>query len=230
MRSWWLDELRTVGPEHLDVAYVAGYDAKAQVDPADDIRTLSALGMDGTSTVVDLGAGTGSFTVAAARVAGSVVAVDPSPAMTGALRQRLATAQLANVTVVEAGFLTYEHQGEPVDFVYTRNALHQLPDFWKVVALRQIGRLLRPGGVLQLRDLVFQVEPDQLEATIDAWIAGAAVDPARGYTAPEFAEHVRSEHSTFTWLFDVMLDRAGLDIIDRQVRSSIYATYTCRRR
>jgi hypothetical protein len=38
--------------------------------------------------------------------------------------------------------------------VYTRNALHQLPDFWKAVALDLVGQMLRPGGVLRLRDLL----------------------------------------------------------------------------
>ena len=230
MESWWLDELSTAGPEHLDPGYVAAYDAKAQFDPGDDVELLRQLGMDGTSTVIDLGAGTGTFAVAASRLAAEVIAVDPSPAMTGALRERVVTLRLTNVTVVQAGFLTYHHQGDPADFVFSRNALHQLPDFWKVVALRQIGQLLRPGGVLRLHDLVFDVGPDQIEETVDRWMSRAVADPARGYTAPELAEHLRSEHSTFTWLLDVMLDRAGFDVVDRQVRNSVYAAYTCRRR
>ena len=53
---------------------------------------------------------------------------------------------LANVDVVQAGFTTYEHAGGPVDFVFTRNALHQLPDFWKGIALARIAALLPAGG------------------------------------------------------------------------------------
>ncbi len=177
MVSWWLDEGSTVGAEHLDDAYVAGYDAKAQVDPAEDVDTLRRHGMGQTSTVVDLGAGTGSFTVAAARIAGSVIAVDPSPAMLARLRWRLDEEQLSNVTAVEAGFLSYRHRGEPADVVFSRNALHQLPDLWKVVALRRVAALLRPGGVLRLRDLVIDAAPDEVEATIEAWMARAADDP-----------------------------------------------------
>ena len=29
MHEWWPDEIDYAGPEHLDDAYVAGYDAKA---------------------------------------------------------------------------------------------------------------------------------------------------------------------------------------------------------
>lgn len=230
MVSWWLDERRTIGAEHLDADYVAAYDAKAQVDPSEDIDVLRRHGLNDTSTVVDLGAGTGSFTVAAAPIARSVVAVDPSLAMAARLRQRLVEERLLNVTIVEAGFLTYDHSGEPVDVVFTRNALHQLPDFWKVVALRRVAALLRPGGVFRLRDLVVDAAPDQIEATIEAWMARAVDDPSRGYTAEEFAEHLRSEFSTFTWLLEPMLQRTGFEIMDREVRASVYTTCTCRRR
>ena len=44
-------------------------------------------------------------------------------------------------------------------FIYTRHALHHLPDLWKVVALGRMAALLVPGGVLFLRDLVFAFEP-----------------------------------------------------------------------
>jgi ubiquinone/menaquinone biosynthesis C-methylase UbiE len=96
--------------------------------------------------VVDLGAGTGRFALAAARRFGQVTAVDISPAMLEFLRQRAAAAGATNLECVQAGFLSYQHAGPPPDAVDTRNALHQLPDFWKAVALDRIGRMLRPGG------------------------------------------------------------------------------------
>lgn len=225
--DWWLDEQVHAGVEHLDPAYVAGYDAKAQVDPTPDIETLVALGMGEGCTVVDLGAGTGVFTLAAAETGATVTAVDVAGPMVEALRQR--TADLPNVSVVQAGFLSYDHAGPPADIVHSRNALHQIPDFWKVVALQRIHDLLKPGGILRLRDLVFDLEPDAIADGIEAWMAGAVDDPARGYTVPEFAEHVRAEHSTFIWLLEPALERVGFEILDRQVGRNVYAAYTCRR-
>jgi ubiquinone/menaquinone biosynthesis C-methylase UbiE len=64
-----------------------------------------------------------------------VTAVDVSPAMVAVLGERAQAAGLANLDCVRAGFLSYQHHGPPVDGVYTRHALHQLPDFWKAVAL-----------------------------------------------------------------------------------------------
>ena len=66
--------------------------------------------------------------------------------------------------------------------MFTRNALHQIPDFWKAIALDRIGRVLRPGGILLLRDLVYDFRPAEAESVFEEWFDHAATDPARGYT------------------------------------------------
>ena len=220
------DELAYAGPEHLDPAFVAGYDRKAGAggDVEEDLAELA--GRDGT--LVDLGAGTGRLAAAAAPRFRRVVAVDVSPAMQEALRER--TAAFPGVECVRAGFLTYEHRGEPADAVCSRNALHQLPDFWKAIALRRVADLLRPGGVLRLRDLVFDFRPEEAGEVIGRWLDGAVADPALGYTRADFAEHLRTEHSTFRWLLEPMLDAAGFDIVRAGYRARIYAAYTCVKR
>ncbi|MDH4168150.1 MAG: class I SAM-dependent methyltransferase [Acidimicrobiia bacterium] len=230
MHEWWPDEIDYAGPEHLDDAYVAGYDAKAQFDPTDDITALVARDMDHAARVVDLGAGTGTFTLAVAPEVASVIAVDPSPAMAAIIRRRVSAAELDNVTVVEGGFLTYRHAGAPADAVYTRNALHQLPDFWKAMALQRLHDLMGKGSILYLRDLVYDFAPADATDTLEAWMAGAADDPARGYTASDLAHHVRTEFSTFSWVLEAMLERTGFTIEERTFGRNIYAAYICRRR
>jgi SAM-dependent methyltransferase len=222
--SWRFDELAHAGREHLDHEYAARFDAKSPTDWSDTIEQLLALGIDARSTVVDLGAGSGSFALALAARVARVVAVDVSPAMVALLEAR-------GLEAVQAGFLGYAHEGPQPDAVHTRNALHHLPDFWKAVALRRVAELLRPGGVLLLADIVYSFELDPVEETIEAWLAAAADDPLRGWTAAELAEHVRTEHSTFTWLLEPMLDRAGFDIRASWTSASgIYASYACVRR
>jgi ubiquinone/menaquinone biosynthesis C-methylase UbiE len=205
-KPWTLDELAHAGPEHLDPVFVTGYERKqGYPDPAEDLAVLAAHGLDETSTVLDLGAGTGRFSLAAARRFGQVTAVDISPAMLEFLRRRAAAAAVTNLACVQAGFLSYQHAGPPADAVYTRNTLHQLPDFWKAVALDRIGRMLRPGGVLRLHDLIYDFQPSEAETVFQRWLDNAADDPARGYTRADFAEHVRTEHSTFRWLLEPSL-------------------------
>ena len=228
---WMLDELAHAGPEHLDPAFVAGYERKqGYPDPAEDLAVLAAHGLDATSTVVDLGAGTGRFALAAARRFGQVTAVDISPAMLQFLRVRAAAAAVANIECVQAGFLSYQHPGSPADAVYTRNALHQLPDFWKAVALDRIGTMLRPGGVLRLHDLIYDFQPSEADTVFQRWLDNAADDPARGYTRADLAEHIRTEYSTFRWLLEPMLAAAGFEIVTADFSGSVYGTYTCRNR
>jgi ubiquinone/menaquinone biosynthesis C-methylase UbiE len=230
-KPWMLDELAHAGPEHLDPDFVAGYERKqGYPDPAEDLAVLAAHGLDATSTVVDLGAGTGRFALAAAHRFGHVTAVDVSEAMLGFLRQRAAAAGMANLECVQAGFLSYQHAGPPADAVYTRNALHQLPDFWKAVALDRIGGILRPGGVLRLRDLVYDFQPSEAEAVFQQWLDNAADDPALGYTAADYAEHIRTEYSTFRWLLEPMLAAAGFQLLTADFSGSVYGAYTCRKR
>jgi ubiquinone/menaquinone biosynthesis C-methylase UbiE len=191
---------------------------------------LSARGLDATSMVVDLGAGTGRFALAAARRFGQVTAVDISPAMLEVLRVRAATAAVTNLACMQAGFLSYQHAGSPADAVYTRNALHQLPDFWKAVALNRISRMLRPGGVLRLHDLIYDFQPSVADTAFQRWLDNAAEDPARGYTSADFAEHIRTEYSTFRWLLEPMLAATGFEIVTADFSGSVYGAYTCRKR
>ena len=91
--------------------------------------------------------------------------------------------------------------------------------------------MLRPGGVLRLWDVVYGFEPAEAEERIEAWIeATMAADVERGWTRAELAEHVRDEHSTFTWLLEPMLERAGFDVIDASASASgMFARYLCRK-
>jgi SAM-dependent methyltransferase len=218
------DERAHAGPEHLDAEYAARFDAKTQLDLDAALALLRRHGLGPETTLVDLGCGTGLIAASAAPETGRVVGVDPSPPMLELARRRSDA-----VEWVEAGFLTYEHAGDPPLLVHSRHALHHLPDFWKGVALVRIHDLLAPGGALVLRDLVYDFEPAEADRRIEDWLAGATPDPADGWTRGELIEHVRGEQSTFSWLLEVLLARAGLEIVEREVRGGIYATYVCRR-
>ncbi len=230
--SWWPDELQHAGREHFDEQHARRYDAKMDAGAAGEVALLQAAGALGpAATVIELGAGTGQFALAAAQVCGRVVAVDISPVMLARLEAKLERLAVSNVEVVNAGFLTYRHGGDPADLVYSRFALHHLPGFWQAIALRRIADMLRPGGVLRLSDVVYDFEPAQAEERIEAWIAdGVSSDVETGWTRAEFAEHVRDENSTFTWLLEPMIERAGLQITDASHSASgVLAQYLCRK-
>ena len=147
--------------------------------------------------------------------------------MIAVLGERANAAGLANLDCVRAGFLSYERSGPPADGVYTRNALHQLPDFWKAVTLDRIASMMRPGGVLRLRDLIYDFRPAQAARVFQGWFEHAASDPAAGYTAEDYAEHIRTEFSTFRWLLEPLLAATGFEIVTAEFSGRLYGAYTC---
>ena len=87
--GWLLDEVAHAGRENLDREHVARYDAKEDAHADAEVRLLTDLGMGSTSTVLDIGAGTGQFALAAAPRCRRLVAVDVSPVMLARLRAKL---------------------------------------------------------------------------------------------------------------------------------------------
>jgi len=229
--SWLLDERASAGRENLDAIHVSRYDAKEDAKALGEVRLLQGLGLDANSTVLDLGAGTGQFTLAVAPICSRVVAVDVSPVMRELLRAKVEASGHRNIECVSAGFLTYEHSGEPVDFAYSRYALHHLPDFWKAQALVRLGQFMRPQAVLRLWDVVYSFQPDEAEERIESWCATGGTGIETDWIRAELEEHVRDEHSTFTWLLEPMIERAGfrIDGADYSV-DGIFASYVLRRR
>jgi SAM-dependent methyltransferase len=150
--------------------------------------------------------------------------------MLAVLRERVAEGGAANVECVGAGFLTYEHRGEAPQLVHSRNALHHLPDFWKGIALARVAALLAPGGTFVLRDLVYSFEPHEADERLEAWFEAAAASADRGWTRAELEQHVRDEHSTFSWLLEPLLEHAGFEVREIEHRRHTYSTYVCVKR
>ena len=226
---WLFDEYR--GHRWLDAGEVAAYEETIRPDPAAERELLRGLGLSAEHTLIDFGAGTGVRALAAAELCRRVIAVDPSSAMLDYARAKAERLGIRNVECVQRGFLTYEHRGEPVDFAITRHALHHLPDFWKVEALRRVHDVLRPGGVFFAQELVYSFEPADAARAITAWIDSVGKDDGTGFPRAFFEEHVREKYATYSWLFEEMLRKVGFEIREASYRESgTYATYTCVRR
>jgi SAM-dependent methyltransferase len=229
--GWLLDEVGSAGRENLDPEHVARYDGKEDAAAADEVALLGRWGLTADSVVIDLGAGTGQFTLAVARHCARVIAVDVSPVMLDLLRGKIEGAGLDRVDVVEAGFLTYQHTGRPADVVYSRYALHHLPDTWKAIALARMRDMLRPGGLLRLSDVVWDFPAQDAAARFEAWCATGGDGVVGEWSRAELEDHIRDEHSTFTWLLEPMFDRAAFDIVEAvHSEDGIFAQYVLRAR
>jgi hypothetical protein len=97
------------------------------------------------------------------------------------------------------------------------------------VALDRVRGMLRPGGLLRLWDVVYDFEPSQAQERIDAWCATGGDSVEEGWSRAELEEHVRDEHSTFSWLLEAMIRRGGFEI-ERAEHSEdgIFARYLLR--
>jgi SAM-dependent methyltransferase len=212
--GWLLDELANAGRENLDSAHVERYDRKMDARATEEVEMLRSWGLDASSVVVELGCGTGQFACTAANLCRRVVAVDVSPVMRARLQSKIDEGAIGNLEISAAGFLTYDHRGDLADIVYSRYALHHLPDFWKVMALRRVRAFLRPGGVFRLWDVVYGFNAAEADERIEAWCAPFGEKVEGDWARWEMEEHVRDEHSTFTWLLEAMFERTGFSIED----------------
>ncbi len=226
--AWYFDESKMAGVDFEDAAQVEVYDRNQTVStPEKEQALVTRLGIGAAHRVIDLGAGTGNFAIQAARAGASVHAVDISQAM---LTYAQSKAQTAGATAIEfhkAGFLTYDHQDEAADFVITKNALHILPDFWKMAAFLKIAAMLKPKGVFYLRDAIFSFPAAEYAASIETWIKQVSKPQGEGWTAQDFEMHVREEHSTFAWVIEGMLTRVGFEIVEVNYSTPTYAEYLC---
>ena len=99
---------------------------------------------------------------------------------------------------------------------------------WPVTGItRRIARMMRPGGVLRLRDLIYDFAPGQAGQVFASWLDHAAADPAAGYTSEDYALHIRTEFSTFRWLLEPMLAATGFEIVTAEFHGRLYGAYTC---
>jgi len=226
---WFYDEVKHSGVDYSDPAQVQVYDEHHQKfrdykKGAEGI--LQALGFSSPPTVIDLGCGTGAFALHAAPYCQKVYAVDVSPAMLAYTRQKAEQAGLGNIVFCQGGFLTYAHPAPPVDAVVSTAALHHLPDFWKQIGLKRLAGMLRPGGRFYLFDVVFPADMADYETQFDDWVGAMARN-----VGPEFAAdveaHLRDEHSTYDWVMEGFLTRAGFQIDSAQYAEGFNATYLC---
>lgn len=103
-------------------------------------------------TVLDFGCGTGTLGLhLAERNPARLLFVDTSPAMLEVLRGKLAGAKL-DAQVHEGGLNTLPVAAATVDLAVSLMALHHISD--ATGALRDLRRLLKPGGLLLLGDLL----------------------------------------------------------------------------
>jgi len=171
---------------------------------------MDFLDLKSDQTVLEIGTGTGEFALAAAGHCRKVYAVDLSAGMLKYARKKAESRDIDNVEFLTGGFLTYQHQGAPLDCVVSQIALHHLPDFWKQIALLRIAGMLKEGGRFCLRDVVYSFEISEYKDYFTKFISQASIRCGDEF-AHLMSNHVKNEYSTMDWIMERMIDRAGFE-------------------
>lgn len=179
------------GPFHFPVGREAcravGYlDEAVDGLPATAVASFAGVGcpfradaIRAGDTVLDIGAGSGTDALIAARRVGprgKVYALDMTPAMVA--RLRALAASTPNLEVLEGSAESLPLPDESVDAVTSNGMLNLVPD--KRRAIAEIFRVLRPGGRAQIADVVIR-RPVTLDCRADPrlWaecVVGASID------------------------------------------------------
>jgi ubiquinone/menaquinone biosynthesis C-methylase UbiE len=132
-------------------------------------------------TVLDIGSGSGTDVLIAAKKVGKtgkVYALDLTPAMRKKLTNIIEENQITNVEVLAGDAENIPLENECIDVVTSNGVINLVPD--KRRAIREIARVLKPNGYMQLADIVIAkpVTPD-CEDDPKMWaecVVGATID------------------------------------------------------
>ena len=167
---------------HRGPAYAAeflGYDlAELNALPHECARSFAGVGnplaigpLHSGETVMDIGSGAGMDLLLAARrvgPAGRAIGVDMTEAMRAQAQAAAVAAGLPQVEVRAGDATALPVSEASVDVIISNGVLNLVPE--KEKAFAEIERVLRPGGRLQLADIVVDSElSDDVRRNIDLW-------------------------------------------------------------
>jgi SAM-dependent methyltransferase len=122
-------------------------------------------------TVVDLGCGAGFDTILAAQIVGAegrVIGIDMTPAMLNKARRNTELLGLGNVDLREGYLEELPVADATADVVISNGVINLCPD--KATVLAEAFRVLKPGGRLQIADIIVaKAVPDGAKQDISLW-------------------------------------------------------------
>jgi SAM-dependent methyltransferase len=121
--------------------------------------------------VVDIGSGAGFDSLIAARMVspdGQVVGIDMTPTMIEKATSAARVSGISNVEFRQGYAETLPIEDGWADIVISNGVLDLIPD--KSAALQEMARILKPGGRLQIGDILVQkAVPESAKRQIDLW-------------------------------------------------------------
>ena len=114
----------------------------AELDP---MNTLISIGLDEKAVICDIGAGSGIFTLPAAKITkNKVFALEIDDEMLRVIGEKAKNEELANIELIKVEDEKVAIEDNTVDFVLMVTVLHEIEN--KAVFLREVKRLLKNNG------------------------------------------------------------------------------------
>lgn len=142
------------------MGFLLDSDFRKKLQPPD--KLIKRSGIKEGMHILEVGCGSGAFTVFAARasgIKGEVYALDIQPRMLMQLKKKLSRPEnrdIKNIKLVEGDAHKLPFNDNSFDVVYTVTFLQELPDQNR--ALKEMKRVLKPGGILAVSE--FLPDPD----------------------------------------------------------------------
>ena len=165
------------GPEYA--AHVLGYDAAALARLPVEVTTrfagignpLAIAPLEAGETVLDVGCGAGTDLLLAALAVGAegaAIGVDMNERMRDHALEGAVRMGLRNVDVRDGDATAVPVADHSVDVVISNGVLNLVPE--KERAIAELARVLKPGGRLQIADIVVgQRLPESVVSDVDLW-------------------------------------------------------------
>jgi len=131
-----------------------------------------------TSTVVDVGTGTGFVAAGLAGRCGAVIGVDNSPAMLAVAADNLRALAVDNVTLAAGDVDALGLPDDSVDVAVANMVLHHAPD--PAAMLTEMARVVRPGGTIAITDEIVHHYDWMRTEQADIWL-GFTSDQVHDY-------------------------------------------------
>jgi len=140
-------------------AFIGRYldsDLRRKLQPPD--KLIERSGIKQGMRVLEVGCGSGAFVTFVARVVGSrgrVYALDIQSAMLKQLGKKLTKPEnqdIKNIEVIRASAYNLPFENNSLDLAYLITVLQEIPD--RQMALAEIKRVLKPGGILAVTELL----------------------------------------------------------------------------
>lgn len=128
---------------------ISKLEAPERVSELDPYNTLKKAGLKSNHILIDIGAGSGLFTIPAAEITSNTVyAVEINEEAISEIKRKVNYAGLKNIKILKISNNSYPISNDTADFILIVTVLHHIDD--KDQLFSELKRVIKTGGILTI--------------------------------------------------------------------------------